>query len=246
MFGLLTQPERAALIVLTVVWIGAYAGGMALGTPNADRSRRMARPARLVMIGVVLVAGSIWLGHAIGTDAARYGWLIVGGLIAGAIGDLLLAGIVPVHHAEMVGMGVFGVGHLLYFGAILDARARLGVRGGPSLLAVMLSGAAVVAAIWWITVRAREGGAALNVGSVIYGVVLGAVTAAAVGTWFVSGRLATLAGGLILFLISDVMLARYLVRRRGFPSVRDVVWLVYSAGQIAIACSVGAAIIAFG
>jgi uncharacterized membrane protein YhhN len=245
-FGLLTQPERAALIVLAVVWIAAYVGGMVRGTPNEDRSRRMARPARLVMIGVVLIVGLIWLRRATGTDAARYGWLIMGGLIAGAVGDLLLGGIVAVRHAEMVGMGVFGVGHLLYLGAILDARGRLGVPGGLSLLAAMLSGAAVVTAIWWIAVRAREGKTALNAGSLAYGVVLGAVTAAAVGTWLVSGRLATLAGGMTLFLISDVMLARYLVRRRGFPSVRDVVWLVYSAGQIAIACSVGAAVAAFG
>jgi uncharacterized membrane protein YhhN len=242
----LTPAEKSILILLAAVWGIAYVGGMWRGTPNADRSRRLARPARLVMIGVVLAVGLIWLRHAPGTDAARYGWLIMGGLIAGALGDLLLGGIVPIRHAEMVGMGVFGVGHLLYFGAIFDARARLGLSGGLSVLVAALSGAAVVAALWWFAIRERERGTALNAGSLIYGVLLGAVTAAAIATWLASGRLATLAVGLILFLISDVMLARYLVRRRGFPSVRDVVWLVYSAGQVLIACSIGAAVAVFG
>jgi hypothetical protein len=245
-FAPLSPAEIAILILLAVIWIAAYAAGMARGTPNADRSRRLARPARLAMIAAVLACGLIWLRHAPGTDAARYGWLIAGGLAAGAVGDLLLAGVFPLHRPELLGMGVFGAGHLLYFGAILDAGARLGLPGGLPLLVAALSGAAVAAALWLVAIRSPDRGTALNAGSLIYGALLGAVTAAAAATWLASGRLALLAAGLILFFASDVMLARYLVRGRGFPSVRDVVWLVYSAGQAMIAFSIGAAIIAFG
>jgi hypothetical protein len=51
----------------------------------------------------------------------------------------------------------------------------------------------------------------------------------------------TLALGL-LFAASDLLLAQHLIRRRGFPYIRDVVWLIYGLGLILIILSIGEAV----
>jgi len=50
--------------------------------------------------------------------------------------------------------------------------------------------------------------------------------------------------GLVLFLISDFLVAQHLIRKRNlFPYMRDAMWLVYSAAQVLIAFSIGFAVL---
>jgi hypothetical protein len=48
--------------------------------------------------------------------------------------------------------------------------------------------------------------------------------------------------GLVLFTLSDITLAQILIRKAGFPYIRDIVWIVYSSAQTIIAFSIGAAL----
>lgn len=242
MLALLPRGSTALILVLAGIWGLAYALGMALGTPNEDRSRRLARPAKLTMIAVTLIYGALWLYAAAGTPATGYGWLIFGGLLAGAVGDLLLADVFPLRQPELPAMAVFGVGHVLYLAAALVAwRLFGGGQGGVVALAAVLAAGAVVA-VWWAFIRNPAGSRSLNVGSLIYGMLLGATVAVAAVVWAQTGRMALLAVGMVAFLASDLLLARYLIRRQGFASIRDVVWIIYSAAQVLIAFSIGAAV----
>lgn len=231
---------RVVFLALAGVWALAYILGLVLGAPNEDRSRRLARPAKLIMIGVVLACAALWL-LATGGRPASFGWLILVGLLAGAVGDLLLADFFAVQRPEIAGMAAFGVGHALYLAAALTIRARLGAVGAwPVLLAAGL-GAALAAGLWAAFIRNPGGSRALNTGSLVYGLLLGAAAAVGLEVWIETGRMALLAVGLLVFMASDLLLARYLIRREGFPSVRDVVWILYSAAQVMIAFSIGAA-----
>ncbi len=244
MFADLPVPYGAAFVALLAAWAAAYIAGMALGKPNPDRSRRLALPARLAMIGLTLACGVLWLSLAASAPAGRFAALIMLGLAAGAVGDLLLANLFPIRRPEMAGMAAFGVGHIFYLAAMLSLRATLGAEGaGPVLIAATL-GIIGGAAGWALLVRNPTGSSTLNTGSLIYGALLTMATAVAAGLAIETGRLAILALGLGLFTASDFLLAQYLVRQRTFPHIRDVVWIVYSAGQMLIAFSIGAALVA--
>src|SRR5690606_35349530 len=104
-----------------------------------------------------------------------------------------------------------------------------------------LVAAGVVTAVWWAFIRNTQGRRSLNAGSLLYGMLLGATVAVAAAVWAQTGRMALLAVGMLAFLASDLLLARYLIRRQGFASIRDVVWIIYSAAQVLIAFSIGAA-----
>lgn len=232
---LLYAPVLAALIA---VWGVAYIAGMVLGTPSEDRSRRLARPAKLVMIGATLAVGGLWLNAATRTEASRFAYLIMLGLTACAIGDVVLAGFLPIRQPEIPAMAVFGIGHGLYLAAILTLRAATGAHPDGRLAGALLAGAAAAAAGWALLVRYPDGSRALNAGSLVYGMLLFIATAAGAELAVRACQMSILAVGMGLFAASDLLLARYLVRKAGFPYVRDVVWILYSAGQVAIAFSI--------
>jgi hypothetical protein len=224
---------------MLALWALAYLVGMRWGVPNADRSRRLARWARLVMIGLVLLAGSLCV--ASGTAGAPvFAWLVLGGLVCGAAGDLILADMIPLRHARLAAMGIFGLGHILYVAGTLSLWGRLA--STPGLSAVWGTAGALAAVLaWGIVVRSPAAGRALNAGSLVYSMLLGAAAGTALGLTVTTGSMVMLSAGLILFLASDLMLAQYLIRGRGFPYIRDVVWIIYSAGQMLIALSICAA-----
>ncbi len=245
MFESVSVIYRSIFAVLCATWVGAYAVGMLRGKPNADRSRRLPIGAKVTMIAVVLVCGMLWwLGLARDTPAARFAAWIVSGLVVGAGGDLLMAGLFAMPRAEIAAMAAFGVGHVCYAVACLLARSLLDrTESGPALTAAGLG--ITVGVLGWIAlIRRPDGSHTMNVASLLYGLLLFAALGIAVGLWIETGALALLALGLALFAASDLLLAQVLVRGRGFPYIRDVVWIIYSTGQLLIAFSIGAVLVA--
>lgn len=246
MLGIVPPLYIMIFAVLLAIWAAAYVVGMWRGQPSADRSRRLPRGSKFAMIAMVLLYGGMWLGLAAGTAALRFALLIFGGLLAGAVGDLLLAGIFPFKRAELLALGVFGVGHLFYIAAALGLRAQLGREDAPPVAAAAGIGAVLAVVVWMLLVRNPGGNRTMNIASLIYGVLLFITVAAVALLWVESGSLAVLLVGIVLFAVSDLILAQYLIRERGFPYIRDVVWLIYSAGQMLIAFSIGTAIALVG
>ena len=120
-----------------------------------------------------------------------------------------------------------------------------GVLGASNLLPVLVAtgvGVAATAAAWFYLIRNPGGSRTLNIASLIYGVLLGASVAIAVGLTVETGALVVMSLGLILFMLSDFLVAQHLIRKRNlFPYVRDAMWLVYSTAQVLIAFAIGTA-----
>jgi uncharacterized membrane protein YhhN len=225
------------LIVLVVVWAIAYVLGMAFKEPKANGTRRLPLWTKLVMITATLALALHWFFMPDAHHAAA-AYLIVAGLVAGAVGDLILADVFPLRRTEIAAMGVFGVGHFLYIAAVLVAR-RTYALAGPGPLIAAVGGAALAVIAWRALVYNPTGSRTLNTGSLVYGVLLLITTGLAIDLTIESGALLTLAPGIILFAASDVILAQSMIRRRGTPLLRDIVWIIYSGGQMLIAYSVG-------
>lgn len=241
MFSQLTAGLSAILVGLAGIWLIAYIVGMVKGQPVADRSRRLARWAKLTMIGVALAYGGIWWRLSLARTGFRtVALLLFVGLLIGAIGDLILADLFEIKRPEIAAMAVFGIGHIVYIVAILILRTALGLRGmtGP-LIAVILAGA-LLAGIWRLAVYRQGGSRVLNIGSLVYGLLLSATVALAGELALQAPGISILAIGLFLFLLSDLLLAQYLIRKVVlFPYIRDAVWFIYSIAQVIIAFAIG-------
>jgi uncharacterized membrane protein YhhN len=166
--------------------------------------------------------------------ASRYALWIALGLVAGALGDLILADVLSLREPVIPGMAAFAAGHLFYLAAIFSAGRFLPWQ--PRSIPILVGAILGAALLWRLLVYHPQESRTLNVGSLIYTALLVGVTALA----NLSG-LASLGAGMILFAVSDVLLSQSLIRRRGFPLIHDVVWLLYSAGQMLIAFSIAEA-----
>ncbi len=240
-------PTLAWLVpTLILIWAAAYVWGMRSGIPNDDRSRRLTFQARLSMIAVHLALALLWLlGAVLDTPAASFAGWIVAAMFFDALGDLALAGIPRLsarlgRHPDLVGLGLFAAGHMLFVVAIFTFRSVMGITGFP-WLAIAVS-VAFGLLLWFSLVKdpARGG---LNTASLPYALFLSITTGLAADLALRMGALWPLALGLLLFTASDLLLAQYLIRRRSFAYLRDVVWLIYGIGQILIAFSIGEAAI---
>lgn len=243
MYQDIPQPYLSILVMLFVAWLTAYVAGMIAGKPDSLRTRRLPLASRLIMIGVVVAFGVIgWLGWGRTTVIAPYALWILLGLVTGALGDLLLGGVFPVRQAEVMSLGIFGAGHVCYAAAILAMQPVLEIP-----IYYLLIGAAASSimgfAIWLLAVRNPAGSRRMNIGSLAYGSMLFATAGMGIGAAVASSRMSLLAIGLALFVLSDIILAQYMVRRRRFLYIRDVVWIIYSTAQLIIAFSSRAVLI---
>lgn len=240
-------PYNIVFSALIVVWAAAFVIGMIRGRPDASVVRRLPVASRVIMIGVTLaVAGIWWLGFAAWSAADHYALWIVLGLTAGAVGDLILADLFPFRRPEIPALIVFGVGHVFYLMAIFSLRSLLGLIQTSSVVGALIVSAALMVAGWALWVRNPHGRRSLNIASLVYGLLLFVTAGLAIETAIEAGAMLPLAVGLTLFAISDVMLAQYLIRQRSFRLIRDIVWIIYSSGQMLIAFSIGAALMTIG
>jgi uncharacterized membrane protein YhhN len=180
------------------------------------------RALRLVMKPVPVLALAAWV---LASSRSRDGRLIAAGLLASAVGDVVLdLGIF------LPGLGAFLIAHLFYIaGFVTVTRAPCWGRAIPAAL----YGAAVLAGLW-----SGLGGMAAPVAA--YTAVISAMlwrAAARVGADSTArpDELAAL-GGAILFVLSDTVLAIKLFRAP-LPWLSYLVLTLYWAGQVGIARS---------
>jgi len=232
-------PYSTIIPILIGISILAFIVGMALGKPNADRTRRLPFWAKLVMLIVVAaIAGIEWLVLATGTQAESYARWIFLGLVVGGIGDMVLFEEFNIKDALIYGMGIFAVGHILYLLAIFHLRNILYPNGLIEIAIVAIPAMFLSALLWEFIVRNPMGDRRINTASFFYGILLSVTTGFAIFFAIRSQIMILLGVGMILFLISDALLAQVAIRKRGFPSIQDVVWIIYSIGQMLIALSI--------
>jgi len=227
--------------VLFFLELALLGGGLAFGKLNREGTGHLPRPLRMSLSTILVIAAFLgWQSGARGTPVRTYATLIFLGMAACFVGDLIMAELIPVPNRLIFGMIAFGIGHLFYVAAFLLLPLQAGFARTwiqPIMLAVLL-----VFCLWaWRTyVRKPAGSKVINVGSLVYGLLIGIMTALAISLALQQTRLISLAAGAVLFLVSDFILGNWQVRGHVWKPVNDAIWAAYASGQLLIVYSVAA------
>jgi hypothetical protein len=237
------RPFDFILYVLFGLEIVLLAGGLVLGTPNADRTCRLPLPLRMSLSAILLLAAFLgcWAG-ARGTAVGAFAALILGGMSAGFVGDLVMARVIPTPNRLIFGMGAFGLGHVFYLAALLNLSAKSGPLLEPRRLVILGIVLVACTAVWYRCIRAPGGSRALNLGSLVYGLLIGGVAALTIGLALQDALYLGLAMGAVLFLTSDLLLGNWVIQGHVWPGVNDVIWGTYVCGQLLVVYSVAPAL----
>ncbi len=242
MFAATPQPFRAIFIALVIVWGAAFVAGELIGKAKPDEYRRFSPVGKIVMmLAAITVALIGWLAFAADGPAAHFAPWIALGLAFGLLGDITLAGLLPFKKPLVPGMIAFALGHICYAVGIIIVGSLLGADKPDLTLALGLAGVALGLIAWWLVVRPSKVSRTTRCGALIYGLLLFGVTALALALTLSTGRMGILAAGLALFLISDLLLISEITEFFRFRLMGDVIWVIYSTGQLLIGFAVLAA-----
>jgi hypothetical protein len=238
---------RWLLIALWILWAGLLLGGLLLGKPDAQRRNRLPRPVRIALSITLLAAALVWqAAGTAGTPMAGYGLWISVGMACGLLGDLFMAGLIVRQPRHVIfGILAFSAGHLCYILAFRLAAATPGLDPEPVWLrsaAIYLTASAL---LWAGLVRAPARGPALNYGTLGYSLLLAVMASSAAALAVLHSDFIPLAVGGLLFIVSDLVLGRELMRRTHFPFIGDVIWTTYTIAQMLIVYSSAAVLTAW-
>ncbi len=236
-----TPPVSAILYALFFLDLALLGGGLAFGKLNPEGTGHLPRPLRMSLTAILVLAAFLaWQSGARDTPVQLYAALILMGMASGFVGDLILAQLIPVPNKLVFGMIAFGVGHIFYIAAFLALRLQFGFPGTSAQLIIATAMLAFCVWAWYTYVRKPKGSKVINIGSLVYGLLIGIMTALAIGLAVQQTRLISLAAGAVLFLISDFVLGNWQVRGHVWKPVNDVIWTAYAGGQLLIVYSVAA------
>jgi len=217
-------------------------GGLLFGPLDAAAPGRLPRPLRLVLSVLLVVAALAQWRLAAGTPAAGYAQWILAGMALGFLGDLVMAGLIPVPQRLIGGMLAFGLGHVAYIVAMTVLTTALGLWHGPRHTAVAAVLGLAAVALWARLVRKPGGEPTLNAAALGYSLLMAAMNALAIALALGDARFVPLAAGALLFLTSDLIIGNWNIRGHAWRRVNDAIWLTYNLGQMLIVLSVAAAL----
>ncbi len=239
MLGSFCRPVRIVLGTLFVLWVVALVGSLALELTNAPVAHsavswllRSTSPL-LVIIAWVLYAG----GHGDGLGTVRL--LVAIGMSVSCVGDVVMGQIIPTPEPILTGIAVFGTAHIIYIIAFAIVAGRFGLTSSRLRWASMGVAVAVGVACWSIFVRTPAAAAALNIGALVYALIIGSMGGMALSLAVQGGRFVWTAVGAGLFMLSDVMLGAWALRDTRWEYIGEAVWWSYIIGQMLIVWSIG-------
>jgi hypothetical protein len=240
--------QRGALFALALLWACLLFGGFLLGSPDEAGGRRMPAWSRLASSLTLVLAAWAWYAAARHGPAARFGACVAVGMTLGWVGDLCMAGLMPLPGPVLGGMAAFGLGHVAYVTAALsfgnrEGLARPGARWGAWAGWLLIG----LAGWYFVALRGRQP-TALHAAALPYALLLASTAGCATGLALQRPAFVPFALGAGLFLLSDLLLAAHLFNQSGLAwvNVNDLVWLTYGPGQMLIVYSVGSALIVAG
>ncbi|MBI4785748.1 MAG: lysoplasmalogenase [Chloroflexi bacterium] len=205
--------------------------------PERKNNGRLALPARMLLsFSLVAAAFIIWQGGA--SKIAVYSQWVFFGMLASFIGDLIMARLIPMPNRLIGGMVAFGIAHALYITAynqtiqIISSLAPYDRWITGLSLGIGFYGVVSVVG-WWLLIRNPEKGGAINIGALVYGLVIGVMASYALALGYALGFWLTAIGGL-LFVASDFIIGITDIRGIQVKNANDWVWLTYVAGQMGI------------
>jgi hypothetical protein len=218
-------------------------GGLLLGKMNAEQTGRLPRPLRMLLSALLLLAAFLQWKYGAGPGAMRVcSRLVLLGMAASFAGDLIMARLVPVPKRLIFGMAAFALGHVFYVSAFAHLLLNLPPVGAGVTGTVIAAVLAFGVWAWHRFVRDPDRSKVINIGSLLYGLLLGLSASLAILLAFADSHYVGLAAGGLLFLLSDLVLGNWVIRGHVWRSVNDVIWLTYVVGQLLIVYSVAATI----
>ena len=202
------------------------------GRYNADRTRRTIKPLRLSTSWILVACA--WIIWASSTALRAPALLIALGMTFGALGDLVLAEVIPLPKRMISGIVVFSIGHLCYIAGFSQTARILGLSDPFSGSLVWVVFVIVAALLWFFLIYNPAKSRVLNLGSLFYGWLIAIMAGTATALALSDPRFTLTAIGGVLFLISDIILGNRELRDNGWFLVHDVVWVLYIAGQALI------------
>nr|MBC7245374.1 lysoplasmalogenase [Chloroflexota bacterium] len=237
-------PFNWFLYALFALELALLAGGLFFGKLNKEETGRLPRPLRMLLSALLVLAAFLgWQVGARETPFQSYATLIFLGMVAGFVGDLIMAELIPVPNRLIFGMIEFGIGHLFYIAAFLNLgfHSRL-IHISAYIIILLLAMLGFCLWAWYAYVRKPGGSKAINIGSLAYSLLIGLMVALAMILAIGNTRFVPLALGTWLFLSSDLILGNWVIRGHTWRSVNDVIWVAYVCGQLLIVYSVAAAL----
>lgn len=231
--------QRWWLLTLLVVWGILLFGGFLFGAPGANGNQRMPLATRLISSAVLTLAAWSWFLFCRNTQVERYSLLVALGMSFGLLGDLYMAGLIPVGNRVLGGIAAFAIGHILYVSAFLDFGNQQhldapGARWGA--LAVWLL---IGLLAWYFVVFRDQEATPLHWAALPYALLLASAAGLGAGLALQAPVFIPLALGTGLFFVSDLILAGQLFSGLSFRLIGDVIWLTYGPAQMLIVYSVG-------
>ena len=160
---LLTPSSSSAYAAVPLILLIAFI----FGHTNPERTRRTIKPLRLSTSWIL--AACAWILFATSTTLRTPALLIAFGMTFGAIGDLVLADVIPLPKRMISGIIVFALGHLCYIAGFSQLARALGLNDpfAGSLLWVLF--VLVAAFLWFFFIYNPSKSRVLNLGSLFYG-----------------------------------------------------------------------------
>jgi hypothetical protein len=233
-------PYSTLLYILFGLDLALLGGGLGLGRYDAEKAGRLPLAMRMGL-SAILVLAAVLQWQLVGPPASGYGSWIFLGMTSGFLGDLIMAGLLPVALPLIGGMVGFGLGHLYYAVAFARMALALGVWDLRLALGVWVVAALVSIGLWHRFVRS-PGGGILSGGALAYSLLMATMNALAISLAVRELRFLPLALGAVLFLASDLALGNWRIRGHKWQGVNDAIWVTYNLGQLLIVYSVAAAL----
>jgi uncharacterized membrane protein YhhN len=202
------------------------------GRYNAERTRRTIKPLRLSTSWILVACA--WIIWATSTTLRAPALLIALGMTFGALGDLVLADVIPLPKRMISGIIVFSIGHLCYIVGFVQTANTLGLNDPFAGSLLWVAFVIVAAFLWFFLIYNPAKSRVLNLGSLFYGWLIAVMAGTATALALADSRFTLTAIGGVLFLISDIILGNRELRDNGWFLVHDVVWIIYITGQALI------------
>ncbi len=229
---------------LWLLWAVLLAGGLIAAEVGSAGSSEFGRLGSSVTL---VAAGWAWSITCRNSPAAGYTRLIAAGMTLGALGDFFMAGrlqtLIPLPSPVLGGMAAFGLGHVVYIKACLNAR-RAGDISPAAIWTSVVVWQVISAVAWYLIVFRSTKVPELVWPALPYSQLLAGTAGVATGLAVRNSRFTLLAVGAGLFLISDLILA-WPIFHHSFPHSTAAIWIPYGGGQMLIVYAITTARHAF-
>ncbi len=208
----------------------AFAAGSRIVSDDPKKIR-LPLPARIIL-SLSLVFAAFLVSLALRSSA---GYLILGGMILSFLGDMFNAGVIPLPVPLVGGMISFGAAHGFYIAAFHYLLKLEGALHSALFWTITALVWLITAISWLLFVRNPGRIAALNTGSLIYALLIGAMFSFSLLLgWEYGGRWWIIPLGALLFYISDTIIGLTDIGRVAIKKPHLWIWMTYILGQMGI------------